>query len=256
MSIQSKPANHDSATVERLLEAAAQQFAQHGYGATRIRDVVDAAGVNLAAVNYHFGGKEGLYRATLEALAGHLQGETPANSLEVRQMSPEDQLRAYLRVMLQRHLASGETVPLSRIIAHELLDPTPAFGQLLESAGGPQWSRLREILSALLGPDASNADLALASLSVVGQWAFFLFGRRMFEHQFPEIARGREAIDQLAEHIASFSIAGVRARRTALEAARQVPVAVALPTRPEKPVKPLVSAVRSRRLPRAMTAKK
>ena len=52
-----------SDTRERLLRVACRQFADRGYQNTRIQDVCRLAGANIAAVNYHFGGKEGLYRA-------------------------------------------------------------------------------------------------------------------------------------------------------------------------------------------------
>ena len=52
-----------SDTRERLLRVACRRFADFGYQETRIQDVCRLAGANIAAVNYHFGGKEGLYRA-------------------------------------------------------------------------------------------------------------------------------------------------------------------------------------------------
>ncbi len=175
----------DGATAQRLLDAAAREFALHGFAAGRIRDIVDAAGANLAAVNYHFGGKEGLYQATLADLARRARDEWPFDSPELRAMPPEDQLRAFVRLMLMRYVGESQASPLSRIVAHELLDPTPAFGQILQGVSRPQWARLLEIVRDLLGPRASEDDVSLASLSTASQWVFFLFGRRMFEAVFP-----------------------------------------------------------------------
>src|SRR5215470_13223888 len=53
---------HPTRTRERLVEAAERLFAAHGYRATSVRDLTFEAGCNVASVNYHFGGKEGLYR--------------------------------------------------------------------------------------------------------------------------------------------------------------------------------------------------
>lgn len=80
----------DSATAQRLIDAAAREFACHGYVATRIRDVVEAAGANLAAVNYHFGGKEGLYQATVAHLSRVARDDSPVDSPEMRAMPAED----------------------------------------------------------------------------------------------------------------------------------------------------------------------
>ncbi len=143
---------HDTATVQRLLDSAAHEFARHGYAATRVRDIVDAAGVNLAAVNYHFGGKEGLYRATLAMLASRARDDVPTDSPEMRLLPPEEQLRGFARATLLRYLGQGQASAGSRIMAHELLDPTPAFEATMRTASRPQWARLIEIVSALIGP--------------------------------------------------------------------------------------------------------
>ena len=53
------------ATRERILEAAEELFVQRGFAATSLRAVTSAAGVNLAAVHYHFNSKEGLLEAVV-----------------------------------------------------------------------------------------------------------------------------------------------------------------------------------------------
>ena len=106
-------AGNDKATAQRLLDAASHEFARHGFAAARIRDIVEAAGVNLAAVNYHFGDKVGLYHATLAFLAARAQEDMPREAPELRAFPPEEQLRAYARVMIVRYLGDGEASPLS-----------------------------------------------------------------------------------------------------------------------------------------------
>lgn len=50
-------------TKDRILDVAEELFAEHGFGATSMRTITTTAGVNLAAINYHFGSKEGLVEA-------------------------------------------------------------------------------------------------------------------------------------------------------------------------------------------------
>src|SRR5712664_2775130 len=52
-------------TKTRILDAAELLFMEHGFEATSLRQLTSAAGVNLAAVNYHFGSKEELFQAVL-----------------------------------------------------------------------------------------------------------------------------------------------------------------------------------------------
>ena len=62
---------HNSNSIEtekRLLEAAGEIFAHYGYRAATVRQICEKAGANLAAVNYHFGDKEGLYLAVLRSV--------------------------------------------------------------------------------------------------------------------------------------------------------------------------------------------
>lgn len=53
-------------TREQILKAAWDLFAEKGFEDVSVRDVTNAAGVNLASVSYHFGGKEGLIQETVK----------------------------------------------------------------------------------------------------------------------------------------------------------------------------------------------
>jgi len=248
----------DGVTVRHLLDAASREFAKHGFAAARIRDIVDAAGANLAAVNYHFGGKQGLYEATVAKLLLRANNDLPADSLQSRIVAPEERLHAFARVMLERYLGGENPSATSLVVAHELLDPTPAVDAILRGATGPQWARLREIVAELLGPLATEEDVALASLSVEAQWLFFLYGRRMLEHQIPDIARDPGLVDKLAQHVAAFSIAAIGARRLQLEGegAQATPAALPVPAKGgAKPAKSKVIAARLVRSARRERAK-
>ena len=70
-----REARRASDTRQRILDAADQLFGQHRYRATSMRALTEAAGVNLAAVNYHFGSKADLLRATLERHLGPINAE-------------------------------------------------------------------------------------------------------------------------------------------------------------------------------------
>src|SRR5215468_8407453 len=54
-----------ASTKTRILDAAERLFVEHGFEATSLRSLTSAAGVNLAAVNYHFGSKEELFQSVL-----------------------------------------------------------------------------------------------------------------------------------------------------------------------------------------------
>jgi len=59
-------------TRERILDAAERLFLEHGFDGTSSRMITAEADANLAAVNYHFGGKEGLFQAGFETMAAQI----------------------------------------------------------------------------------------------------------------------------------------------------------------------------------------
>ena len=88
-----------SATQARILDAAEALFMEHGFEATSLRLITAAAGVNLAAVNYHFGSKEELFQAVL-----------------TRRLDPMNQARVALLDRFERETAPAP-LPCERILA-------------------------------------------------------------------------------------------------------------------------------------------
>src|SRR5437764_15404985 len=94
-------------TKTRLLEAAGEEFAERGYEGATIAAICQRAGANIAAVNYHFGDKEGLYtQAVIEA---HRCGVEMPPEEEVFRGEPAEQLRRYIRHFLSHVLAIDDT---------------------------------------------------------------------------------------------------------------------------------------------------
>jgi len=68
-------------TRREILKAAEESFARSGFSGATTRDVAARAGVNVATLHYHFGNKEGLYRAVIErALSGEIPAADPSGS--------------------------------------------------------------------------------------------------------------------------------------------------------------------------------
>ena len=89
-------ANRD--TKIRILDAAESLFAEHGFAATSLRAITRHANVNLAAVHYHFGSKEGLVEAVFSRRLGPLNQERLEllDAVEARGGELEDVLRALI----------------------------------------------------------------------------------------------------------------------------------------------------------------
>ena len=116
-------ASSSASTRERLLDVAEALFAERGIGSTSLRKITSAAGVNLAAVHYHFGSKEGL----LDAVIGR-QAE-PVNAARLAE--------------LERLEAAGAAAPpgVEALLAAFVL---PAVGRMHEL--GPRAQHLARLI--------------------------------------------------------------------------------------------------------------
>jgi TetR/AcrR family transcriptional regulator, regulator of cefoperazone and chloramphenicol sensitivity len=156
----------------RLLAAATEEFARRGFANARIRTIAVAARVNPAAANYYFGGKKGLYRATLKHLADRLE-PLDAQELTGACASPCPMHRSVV-AMLNRFTGNTHAVPLAKILAHEALAPSGQLEVILDDALSAEISLLTSAVDAI----ATNIDSERrkkAARSILGQCVLCLF---------------------------------------------------------------------------------
>lgn len=152
---------------ERLLAAAAAQFAAKGYVATSVRDIVNAAGVKAPALYYHFGSKEGLFLALArEAMAKIEQYRDEA-------LAAGGTAVARIRRLCRAHAAIRREYAGLSWIVDQILSGPPEAAPAIDFRGlGCEWLRLFErlveegIAQGELRPCPAS-DLALALLGAV-----------------------------------------------------------------------------------------
>ena len=111
-------------TRERIVKAAQRLFADHGYKDTSVRAVVTRARVNQAAINYHFGGKDGLYREVLRATIRALTEHQLARAEEMKGNTRENALAEFIKYQLRPLAARDELSRHFRIFDWEAVRPT------------------------------------------------------------------------------------------------------------------------------------
>ena len=194
----------------RVLAAAVEEFARHGLANARVRSIVDAARVNLAAVNYYFGGKEGLYHATLLSLAVRL---APLDVAKVESAAtPRERLDACLAVIVGRLATSSGPHALARILAHEALSRSSRFGVVLEEVLPGELSLLRGALGDLAGGDSGEIATSLAAERILGQCVLYLHGALSWDFESRQ-----HLVRQIAESAARQSLRTQRAARVGAE---------------------------------------
>lgn len=207
--------SQNETTRQALLQAAGEVFAEHGLQIARMRQIAERAGVNLSAINYHFGSKEGLYDAVLDYWARDVIGRYPLITEETRQLPAEERFRHLVRNLLRRFISPQTPSRMSQLMMRELANPTQALDRVVETVSKPQMLVVAGVIGELMGSRADMDLVRRCTFSVVGQCLFFLFGRPLLSRLAPEIYATDAAIDELAAHIARFSLAGIAATRPA-----------------------------------------
>jgi AcrR family transcriptional regulator len=129
---------------------AGEVFADHGFHSATIRQICDRAGANVAAVNYHFGDKEKLYREVVQ-LAHCCAIKQFPEELGLPPGTPADQrLHATVHTLLKRLLDEGRPAWQGKLMAREMVDPTGALDRLIEQSIHPQFERLADLVRAAL----------------------------------------------------------------------------------------------------------
>jgi len=202
-------------TKSRILDAAERLFLEHGFEATSLRQLTTAAGVNLAAVNYHFGSKEELFQAVL-----------------TRRLDPMNQERIDLLTKLERE-AGGK--PLScekvlfamlipalklarderrggknflRLLGRAYADPAPFIRHFLSQQYAGMIGRYKEAFLRAL-PQLSRQELTWRLHFVMGALSYTLAGTDALK-LFAQVT-DTDNDELLLQRLAPFLVAGLKA---------------------------------------------
>ncbi len=210
------PSTH-LATRERLLAAAERAFLDHGYDGTSSRMVTAAARANLAAVNYHFGGKEGLFHAMLarrldalhEARLALLDGERAragGGPLGCERILAALFLPA-LALARERKRGGDDFL---RLLGRAYVDPSPALRAFLAERYAPSIARFKDAFGQAL-PHIAPRELAWRLHFTLGALAYTLAGTDAWKliAALNPAETGNDRL--LLRRLAPFLIAGLQA---------------------------------------------
>jgi TetR/AcrR family transcriptional regulator, regulator of cefoperazone and chloramphenicol sensitivity len=208
---QKKDTNPFSDTRHRIIETAGEIFADFGYRHTTIRAVSQRAGVNIAAINYHFGGKKNLYFAILDYWRTKAFEKYPFDVNDVATGSPQERLRTFIRGLLFRVLDEGEGSRFARLMAQEFIQPTGGLDLIVDEVMRPLFAFLSTTVRQLLNGRSSEQTVILCCASVVGQVFQFYLGRHVMRRLLNREKLSREEVEAVADHIGRFSIYAIEA---------------------------------------------
>jgi AcrR family transcriptional regulator len=193
-------------TRDKLIEAAGHVFAERGYRAATIRDICRRAGANVAAVNYTFGDKMGLYTEVLRHSVRAAQSASLNAALD-GSLSAEDVIRGVIRARLMSLCQETRPDWHVRLVMHECSHPTPAMARVVDEGMRKIYDRVRNAIGEIIGLPADHETTRLSVNSIIGQILFYSFSKPVLMHLQPELKLTPQQLDRIADHIADFSLA-------------------------------------------------
>ena len=182
-------------------------FAEQGYQNATVREISSRVGANLAAVNYHYGDKLGLYNAVLRRSLmaeedEHIRQEVAGAP------TPEQALRIFVARMLAKCVQRSEGAFQFRIMAQEMANPTPALAQVVEEVIQPKFAQLRNVIARILHIPADHPTTRMCAHSLIGQIMHYANSQPVILLLSP----GWDLVchlDAIADHIYFFTLHGL-----------------------------------------------
>lgn len=210
------PSASSEQTRARLIEAAREVFSQHGFQGATVREICRRAGANVAAVNYHFGSKEGL----LEEALNFNKIKALQISNAAMEAGAEVRLRLFVRDFMLMLIDENNTSRQCRMMARELADPTPALDKIVTEAIAPLHKFLGELVCEIVGDKLNERELQRHVFSLLGQCLFYRNSQPVLQRLHPELHYDVVEIEAIATHIAEFTLTGL----TAIKSSQRVEV--------------------------------
>jgi AcrR family transcriptional regulator len=168
----------------RLIEAAIEQFGKNGMSAVGTRAIAKAAGVQMSAITYHFGGKEGLYLACARHIVGQISGRVErilafAASHGIDSGERAGARAGVLAIMggLATAMMRDEIAPLARFVLREQMNSSPAFEIIYQGYMRVILEQIGALLQRIAGGYLKPEELRIRSVALLGQAFVFRFGR-------------------------------------------------------------------------------
>ena len=184
-----KPAKlHEASddTRQRLLAAGLSVFSQHNYESATTRMIAEQAGVNLAAIPYHFGGKEGLYRATIQSIVDQFRAQILPTvqqlrlTAELQQLSQTeaiDCLCQFLSHFIAEIVAFNAPRSWLRLGFSDDNAPIQAFDVIYEGIICPIHDAVGLLVGGILNLPPQSAEVILRTHALMGQVIAFHLSR-------------------------------------------------------------------------------
>lgn len=203
-------------TKERILAEAEKLFAEKGYNGVSVREITQAAGCNLAAVNYHFGNKKKLYfdvfRYLIVPRISEVRSQFEQTLAHQEMIDFESVIRAFTTAFMKTHMEIDGQGGHHSLIHREFHNPTGAIEIIIREAISPFFHVLIDKIKTFLPEEISETKIKLNVFSILALSLYFSHARLPVS-----IITGKEYDDafvkQLVDHTVSFAMYGLNGNK-------------------------------------------
>ncbi len=199
---------------ERIMGVAEELFSEKGFSSTTVREITKKANCNLAAINYHFQGKDNLYVEVIKRNLKILRDVRIESINKVLKENPqnvtlEQLLKAFAESFIEPLVEKGRGQRFMKIMIHEMLEPRLPKRTFADEVAIPTIKAFGDALKRIY-PDISEKDIFMNVISIIGQLMHTIHLNEIFkeevhmQEQFP-------STKEMMENIVKFSAAGIRA---------------------------------------------
>lgn len=198
---------------EKLLTVAGDVFIEKGFRDATVAEICSRAEANISAVNYHFGSKEALYQEAWRHSFTESIKAYPMDGGICETATAEDQLRGQLTALILR--IADENNKDFFIAQMEMVNPTGLLKEVMQSELIPMRERTLAVVRELLGPQATEQEVAFCEISIISMCIHPMILKRLAQRDQDRNLPGLiEDVNAFADHVVTFALAGINAMRS------------------------------------------
>ena len=196
----------------RLLQAAAEVFAEVGYHAATTREICRRAEVNLASIHYYFGDKAELYREVFRL--PFLSECNEFAALDIAQVSLQEALHSFYGWLFPPAPEEDPTRQLfMRLHAREEAEPSGVLGDAMVQAFRPNHEKVQALLCREFGLKRPDTEVDRLTFGVIGLATVYFHNRTAIDNFAPHLFGGQKARELMAERLVGYAVALIESER-------------------------------------------
>ncbi|MEA2841131.1 MAG: TetR/AcrR family transcriptional regulator [Methylobacteriaceae bacterium] len=195
-------------TRDNLIQAAIAVFSAKGFEGGSVREITHAANANQAAINYHFGGKDGLYHEVLKASVRAFAELSPLDVDRLAAMKGPQAVDTFFRTQLKALNRRDQLGRFLRIFTWETLARTQVFTDFLATENLPMFGVAELVVRKFLPPDTERTDLWIAIFWLLSQIETFIRPERLERPPY-NLKIDQKLIDHLADRLSAMTVAAL-----------------------------------------------